>query len=135
MSGLPTSPGWVRGLADLQAEVAAVLAVVRHPRAGALIALVEEVGEIARHVVDRELYGTVPPAADIAPLAGELADVLLAVLELASAYQVDLASAMAAKMTEVRARAPGWQTKYGPALASARTRWDAPSAAQASTTP
>jgi len=110
-------------LADLQREVVRTLAPVRHPRIGAALALSEEAAEVGKLVLERECYGASPePGA----LAGELADVLVCVAELADAYQVDLSQAVSTKLADLAGRVPAWSVDLGPALAQARARMDGP---------
>ena len=104
-----------------QERLAEVLADVRHPRLGAALALSEETGEVADLVLKAECYGD-PDAK--ARLAGELADVLACVAELATAYGIDLDAACQAKLTDLAARAPKWARDLGPALTRARERMD-----------
>jgi len=105
----------------LQARVDEVLAEVRHPRVGAALALAEETGEVCDLVLKRECYGEAP---DAQALAGELADVLVCVAELANAYGVDLAQAAADKLDDLGRRAPKWAQRLGPHLSEARDRMD-----------
>jgi NTP pyrophosphatase (non-canonical NTP hydrolase) len=105
----------------LQARLEQVLAGVRHPRVGAALALAEEVGEVSDLVLKAECYGQAPTEG---ALAGELADVVVCVAELASAYGVDLQAACAAKVEDLSARVPAWERDLGPSLERARGRMD-----------
>ncbi len=113
-------------LTTLQADVARVLGGVAHPRVGAALALAEETGEVCDLVLKRECYGQ-----SLAPdaLAGELADVLVCVAELANHYGVDLAAATRSKLADLAVRVPGWEATLGPDLARARARMDGPAGA------
>ena len=108
-------------LKQLQEQVEAVLAEVRHPRIGAALALSEETGEVCDLVLKRECYGEAP---DPGALGGELADVLVCVAELANAYGIDLAQAADSKLVDLATRAPKWAQSLGPHLAKARARMD-----------
>ncbi len=110
-------------LPALQRRVAALLAPVAHPRAGAALALAEEAGEVCKLVLERECYGD-PAAAG--KLAGELADVVVCVAELATRYGVDLDAVVRAKLDDLARRVPTWEATLGPALADARRRMDGP---------
>ena len=67
--------------------------------------LTEELGEVMREVLHLEGYKTPDPAAR-ARLAGELADVSLLLLKLASQYGVDLERAVLEKMAANDSRFP-----------------------------
>jgi NTP pyrophosphatase (non-canonical NTP hydrolase) len=108
-------------LADLQKRTAALLAPVAHPRVLVPLAVLEEAGELARLVLEHEGYGQ---PLDPAKLGGELADLILALSELATRYQVDLDAACREKLADVATRVPRWTEKYGPALEKARRRLD-----------
>jgi NTP pyrophosphatase (non-canonical NTP hydrolase) len=108
-------------LLTLQRRVAELLAPVAHPRAGAALALAEEAGEVCKLVLERECYAT-PPAPE--KLAGELADVVVCVAELASRYGIDLDAAVQAKLADLQRRVPAWTETLGPGLADARRRMD-----------
>jgi NTP pyrophosphatase (non-canonical NTP hydrolase) len=108
-------------LPTLQQRVQSVLGNVAHPRVGAALALSEETGEVCDLVLKRECYGK---AVTAEALGGELADVLVCVAELANAYEIDLAAACEAKLTDLAERVPNWETEFGPHLAAARERMD-----------
>ena len=108
-------------LGELQRRTAALLAPVAHPRVLAPLALVEEVGELAKLVLDHEGYGQ---DLDKEKLGGEVADVAIALAELASRYGVDLERSCALKLRDLETRVPGWVEKLGPALARARRKLD-----------
>ena len=108
-------------LKELQRRTQTLLAPVAHPRALAPLAVLEEAGEVAKVLLEHEAYGQ---PLDRAKLAGELADLFVALAELASRYSVDLDAACRAKLTDLEKRVPGWTTKYGPALERAREKHD-----------
>ena len=109
-SGVPIT------LQDLQARLAAVLRGLAHPPLGSSAALSEEVGEVAKHLLDHHGYGK---ALDAAALGGELADVLVCLCEIATLHRIDLDAAVRAKLADIAARAPGWRKDFGPALDAA----------------
>jgi len=108
-------------LESVQARVAEVLGAIAHPRVGAGLALSEECGEVAKLVLDREVYAK--PVSDEA-LAGELCDVLVCVAELGNLYGIDLGAALSAKLDDLALRAPKWAEELGPGVAAARERMD-----------
>lgn len=108
-------------LGDFQRLTTALLAPVAHPRVLAAIALMEETGELAKLVLEHEGYGE---ALDRKRVAGELADIAVAVAELASRYGVDLETACAEKLEDLKGRVPKWVEKLGPSLDKARRRLD-----------
>jgi NTP pyrophosphatase (non-canonical NTP hydrolase) len=103
-------------LRDLQARLADVLRGLAHPPLASAAALSEEVGEVAKHLLDHHGYGK-PLSADA--LAGELADVLVCLNEIATLHGIDLGAAMLAKLDDLAARAPKWRKDLGAALDSA----------------
>ena len=108
-------------LRALQAEVQRILGPLAHPRIGAMLALSEEVGELSKLVLEREVYAQ-PPQEEA--LKGELCDVLVCALELANLYGIDLQDALLTKLRDLEGRAPRWAEELGPALADARRRMD-----------
>jgi NTP pyrophosphatase (non-canonical NTP hydrolase) len=108
-------------VAELQRRAEEILAPVAHPRALAALALVEEAGEVARLVLEREGYGK---PLDRAKLGGELADLIVAAAEVATRNGVDLDRACREKLEDLARRAPKWAAELGPALADARARMD-----------
>ena len=98
-----------------------LLAGVRHPRLGAFIGLSEEVGELANEIMQTEIYGVERPPEK---MEGEVADVLLSLLEVCTHYNIDLETAFTAKIEDIRTRVPEWEKSFGPALASARKKLD-----------
>jgi NTP pyrophosphatase (non-canonical NTP hydrolase) len=110
-------------LESVQARVAETLGAIAHPRVGAGLALSEECGEVAKLVLEREVYGQ---AISDEAIAGELCDVLVSVAELGNLYGIDLGSALRGKLEDLAQRAPKWAEELGPGLAAARERMDGP---------
>lgn len=108
-------------LESVQARVAETLGALAHPRVGAGLALSEECGEVAKLVLEREVYGQ---EVSQEALAGELCDVLVCVAELGNLYGIDLGAALEAKLSDLAQRAPKWAEELGPGLAQARARMD-----------
>ena len=106
---------------DFQTRVETVLAPVAHPRVLSVLALAEETGELAKLVLDHEGYGQ---PLDPVTLSGEIADVMVALSEVATRHGVDLEKACAEKLADLEKRVPGWVSKFGPALEKARKRFD-----------
>ena len=106
---------------ELQRRTAALLAPVAHPRVLAAMALIEETGELAKLLLDHEGYGE---PLDRNKVAGELGDILVALAELATRYEVDLEAAWTDKLADLQTRVPRWVEKLGPALERARNKLD-----------
>lgn len=103
-------------LRDLQTRLAEVLRGLAHPPLASSAALSEEVGEVAKHLLDHHGYGK---PLDAAALGGELADVLVCLCEIATLHRIDLAEAAARKVADLAVRAPKWRNDLGPALDAA----------------
>jgi NTP pyrophosphatase (non-canonical NTP hydrolase) len=103
-------------LRDLQARLAAVLRGLAHPPLASGAALSEEVGEVAKHLLDHHGYGK---PLDAGALGGELADVLVCLCEIATLHKIDLDASVRAKLADLAARAPGWRKDLGAALDAA----------------
>jgi NTP pyrophosphatase (non-canonical NTP hydrolase) len=108
-------------LVDMQARLKSLLAGLEHPPLGAATALSEEVGEVARHLLDHHAYGR-PFEADA--LASELADVLVCINEIATLHGIDLSAAAERKLVDLAGRVPKWKLDLGAAL---DTAWKYPS--------
>jgi NTP pyrophosphatase (non-canonical NTP hydrolase) len=104
-------------LEDLRQQLAIVLAGLEHPPLGAAVALAEECGELSRLILDHHAYGA---AMDKDALAGEIADVLVCLCEMATRYGIDLGAAARSKIADLEVRAPRWRQELGTALARAR---------------
>ena len=104
-------------LRDLQARLADVLRGLAHPPLASGAALSEEVGEVAKHLLDHHGYGK---PLDAGALGGELADVLVCLCEIATLHGIDLdAVRPRASSPTSRTRAPGWRKDLGAALDAA----------------
>ena len=103
-------------LPDLQARLAEILRRLAHPPLGSVAAMSEEVGEVAKLLLDHHAYGK---ALDPAALGDELADVLVCLCEIATLHKVDLGDAVLRKIGDLAARAPGWRKDLGAALDAA----------------
>jgi NTP pyrophosphatase (non-canonical NTP hydrolase) len=103
-------------LRDLQARLADVLRGLAHPPLASGAALSEEVGEVAKHLLDHHGYGK---ALDAGALGAELADVLVCVCEIATLHGIDLDASVRGKLADLASRAPGWRKDLGAALDAA----------------
>lgn len=112
-------------LTDIQARLRAILRGLEHPPLGAATALSEEVGEVAKLLLDHHAYGK---PLDQDKLGGELADVLTCLCEIASLHGIDLGAAAAGKLEDLATRAPKWRADLGAAIDSAWTRPSGPGA-------
>jgi NTP pyrophosphatase (non-canonical NTP hydrolase) len=101
---------------DLQARLRELLRGLEHPPLGAATALAEEVGELAKLLLDHHAYGK---PLDPKALGAELSDVLVCLCEIATLHGVDLGGAAERKLADLAARAPGWKKDLGAALDSA----------------
>jgi NTP pyrophosphatase (non-canonical NTP hydrolase) len=103
-------------LQSVQSGLAEILKGLAHPPLGSAAALSEEVGEVAKHLLDHHGYGK---PLDVAGLGGELADVLVCLCEIATLHRIDLGEAVVRKVADLSARAPGWRKDLGAALDAA----------------
>jgi NTP pyrophosphatase (non-canonical NTP hydrolase) len=97
--------------------LAEILAGLEHPPLGAGVALAEECGEVAKHLLDHHAYGR-PLERDA--LGSELADVFVCICEIATLHRIDLDAAVAAKEESLRKLAPEWRVTLAEALKRAR---------------
>ncbi|MGE0193190.1 MAG: MazG nucleotide pyrophosphohydrolase domain-containing protein [Planctomycetota bacterium] len=112
-------------IADFQARFAALTQGLEHPRIATALALVEEAGEVARCVLDHEVYGS-PPGDS---LVDEVGDTLAALAEVCARHGVTLSDAAERVLAKVEARAPRWREQLGDRLVTLRARWDGPAGA------
>jgi NTP pyrophosphatase (non-canonical NTP hydrolase) len=101
---------------DLQARLRSLLLGLEHPPLGAAAALSEEVGEVAKLLLDHHAYGK---ALDRNALGGELSDVLVCLCEIATLHGVDLGASLETKLADLSARAPAWRKDLGGAIDAA----------------
>ena len=111
---------------ELQKRLKDLLLGIEHPPLGSAAALSEEVGEVAKLLLDHHAYGK---ALDSGALGGELADVLVCLCEIATLHRIDLGAAARKKLEDLAARAPEWRRDLGPALDAA---WKNPAGPAAS---
>ncbi len=113
-----TQPETALTLATVQSTLRRILRDLHHPPLASVVALTEEVGEAARLVLDHHGYGK---ELDRTALGSELADCLTCLCELATLHDVDLESAMRAKLLDLSTRAPKWRTTLADPLRRAWT--------------
>jgi len=106
-------------LGKLQSRMAKVLAGLEHPPLGMAAALSEECGEVAAQLLNHHAYGQ---PLDAAALGDELIDVLVCLLEIATAHQINLEEAARRKLAVIEAKAPGWRKTLQAALKKARMK-------------
>ncbi|MCA9314144.1 MAG: hypothetical protein H6806_06615 [Planctomycetes bacterium] len=109
-------------LADFQARFDALTRGLEHPRVATALALVEEAGEVARCVLDQEVYGSAPSDA----LLDEIGDTLAALSEVCSRHGLSMEAAAERVLAKVEHRAPRWREQLGERLVQLRARWDGP---------
>jgi len=108
-------------LKELQEKIKVLLDPVAHPKLGAMLALVEELGECTKEVMALEIYQT---SQNCDGLRSELADTLIALIEVANCYEIDLTESVESKIDELKNRIPSWQKQFGPNLKRRRKRLD-----------
>ncbi len=113
-----------KSLTELQDEAAALLDdALRHPRLGAVLSLVEELGELVKEVMEAEIYGQDSPELR-ARMGDEAADILFSLFEVCTAYGLNLEEVYAVKQAKIRAKIPQWREQYGPGLQRVRAKLD-----------
>ncbi|MDB5079605.1 MAG: nucleotide pyrophosphohydrolase [Chloroflexi bacterium] len=109
-------------LSERQAEAAAMLGdKLNHPRLGATLALVEEMGELVKEVMELEIY----QQAQARPkMEDEVADILFSLLEVCNAYGISLETAYDRKLEKIRHKLPDWEEKYSAGLKQMKAKLD-----------
>ena len=107
-------------IATFQDRLAGLMQGIEHPRIATALALVEECGEVARCVLDRECYGSAAGEA----LADEVGDVLVALTEVCQRHGLRLEPIAAAALAKIEAKAPTWREQLGDRLQAMRRRLD-----------
>ncbi len=103
-----------------QLELKDLLKKVQHPRLGAVLGLYEEVGEIAKAIMNWEMYGE----RDVDNLREECADIFFSLVDIANAYGVDLDQACTTKLENTKSKITKWEKNYGPRLSKLRSILD-----------
>lgn len=119
----------MKSLAQLQAEAKALLGEeLKHPRLGATLGLVEELGELIKEVMEVEIYGKGPhnPNWEQQKTAfeAEVGDILFSLFEVCSAYGIDLETAYNAKFAKIAAKHDAWIAQLGTNLQERRQQLD-----------
>lgn len=110
----------MKTLFQLQQEQNELLKGIEHPRLGNIVGLFEEVGELAKEIMEVEIYGQ-PKQKD---LAKECADILFSLLSICDSYGVILSDEYVAKVGEISKKIPDWRIKYGKTLEGLRKKLD-----------
>ncbi len=103
-----------------QHELAQLLRKVRHPRLGTVLGLYEEVGELAKVLMNWEIYGE----RDRENLTEECADIFFSLVDIANAYGIDLDAACTRKLQITKDKISRWESKYGQRLSKLRSILD-----------
>ena len=119
----------MKSLTQLQAEAKELLGEeLKHPRLGATLGLVEELGELVKEVMSVEVYGEGPAnpnwTTQKLELEAEVGDILFSLFEVCNAYQIDLETAYATKFAKIAAKREDWLSKYAPGLIQRRSKLD-----------
>lgn len=105
---------------ETQSELKDLLKKIQHPRIGAVLGLYEEIGEMAKAVMNWEMYGE----RNLDNLREECADAFFSLIDIANAYGIDLDQACSAKLAHTKSKVSTWETKYGPRLSKLRAILD-----------
>jgi len=97
----------------LQGRLKEILRGLEHPPLGSAAAISEEVGEVARILLDHHAYGK---PLDPKALGAELTDVLVCLCEIATLHGIDLDASVQAGVADLSRRAPAWKSDLGAAL-------------------
>lgn len=109
-------------LSQLQTEAAELLGEeLKHPRVGATLGLVEELGELVKEIMEIEIYRSQSSTEE---LRDEVGDVLFSLLEVCTAYGISLEEAYNHKVEKIRAKRADWIEKFGPNLQEIRAKLD-----------
>ncbi len=117
-------PGTATGktLRKLQVEAAAILGDdLNHPRLGATLGLVEELGELVKEVMELEIY---QQEAARMLLDDEVADILFSLFEVCNAYNIDLDTAYDSKVAKIKTKRGRWIEKYSRSLKAMKAKLD-----------
>jgi NTP pyrophosphatase (non-canonical NTP hydrolase) len=106
-------------LKQAQAKIKEILGELEHPRLASFIALTEEVGEVADEIMKKEIY---EEKTNLDDLKGELADVLVCLLELANVYDIDLDEEFEKKIKNLEPRAKEWSGRLKELLSKKRDK-------------
>ncbi len=109
-------------LAEHQAQAAAFLGDdLSHPRIGATLSLVEELGELVKEIMELEIYGKQAARAE---LEGEVADVLFSLFEVCTAYGISLEEAYTRKVQVYHSKADKWRAESSEVLRRMKAKLD-----------
>jgi len=108
----------MKTLQKLQEEQKELLIGIEHPRLGNIIGLFEEVGELAKEIVEIEIYDELRKK----EFEDECADVLFSLISLCDSYDADLQSAYLRKIEKIKGKIPEWREKYGENLKRLREK-------------
>lgn len=111
-----------KSLRERQTEAAEMLGDnLNHPRLGATLGLVEELGELVKEVMDLEIYRQ---SAARPKMDDEVADIFFSLLEVCTAYGIDLETVYNRKLAKIRGKLPEWQEKYSANLIEMKKKLD-----------
>ncbi len=94
---------------------------LNHPRLGATLGLVEELGELVKEVMELEIYRQTEARPK---LEDEVADILFSLLEVCNAYGINLETAYDRKLAKIRRKLPEWEEKYSATLQALKAKLD-----------
>lgn len=119
----------MKNLAELQVEAKELLGnELKHPRLGATLGLVEELGELVKEVMEVEIYGTGPTnekwPEQKAAFEAEVGDILFSLFEVCNAYDISLEAAYQSKFSKIAAKREDWLQKYADGLKKRRIQLD-----------
>jgi NTP pyrophosphatase (non-canonical NTP hydrolase) len=113
-----------KDLSELQHEAADLLGEeLKHPRIGAVLSLVEELGELVKEIMEAEIYSKDSPELR-EKLGDEAADILFSLFEVCTAYDISLKLAYERKLEKIRRKIPLWLETTAEGLRKSRARLD-----------
>ncbi|MDD4477358.1 MAG: hypothetical protein PHY40_04395 [Patescibacteria group bacterium] len=106
---------------EIQKFCSELLSRVTYPRVGTIIGLQEEVGKVAKIVMDIEIYGR--------PFEKKLfekkcSELFFSFIDLCNSYDINIENVSRIRIKEIQKKIEGWEKEHSSALKNKRKKFD-----------
>ena len=108
-------------LNEMQKFCRQLLSRVAYPRIGTLVGLQEEIGKMAKIIMDIEIYGR---PIDKKVIEKECSELFFSFIDLCNSYDIEIERVSQSRIKEIKKKINKWEKEHGEILKEKRNKFD-----------
>ncbi len=108
-------------LNEIQKFCRELLSKVSYPRVGTIIGLQEEIGRLAKVIMDVEIYGK---SFDKNKMEQKCSEVFFSFIDLCNSYDIELDKVSKSRIEEIKKKINKWEKEHSETLQDKRKKFD-----------